>query len=368
MCLLGRAIAGDFHAREKRATTECPAARNRTSGHVRRCLELLSRSACSRRRWRRLALRVVPAAQAAQDRARGRRRRATGWIGPARRRPPSRTWSRPPIRRPWRRAWRSCATGGSAADAAVAVQLVLNLVEPQSSGIGGGAFVLHWDAAGKNAQELRRARDGAGRRQARPLPGRRPAATLRRGRVRRLERRRARRAAPARERCTSSMGGCRGRACSRPPSSSPSEGFQVSPRLHLLLRWLRRATASRRAARALLLRRDRQRPPGRLPAAEPASSPPPCARSPSAAPDAFYAGPDRRGDRRCGAHAPNHQGDITLADLAGYRVKEREPVCVAYRTLSRLRHGSAVLGRAGRGAGAEADRAVRSGQGAGATP
>ena len=39
--------------------------------------------------------------------------------------------------------------GGSAADAAIAVQLVLNLVEPQSSGLGGGAFVLHWDAAGK---------------------------------------------------------------------------------------------------------------------------------------------------------------------------------------------------------------------------
>ncbi len=36
--------------------------------------------------------------------------------------------------------------GGSAADAAVAVQMVLNLVEPQSSGIGGGGFVVHWDA------------------------------------------------------------------------------------------------------------------------------------------------------------------------------------------------------------------------------
>ena len=29
--------------------------------------------------------------------------------------------------------------------------------------------------------------------------------------------------------------------------------------------------------------------------------------------------------------APNHAGDITLADLAGYRVKEREPLCAAYR-------------------------------------
>ena len=36
--------------------------------------------------------------------------------------------------------------GGTAIDATVAVQMVLNLVEPQSSGIGGGAFLLYHDA------------------------------------------------------------------------------------------------------------------------------------------------------------------------------------------------------------------------------
>lgn len=40
--------------------------------------------------------------------------------------------------------------GGSAADALIAVQTVLGLVEPQSSGLGGGAFLVYYDA-GKQA-------------------------------------------------------------------------------------------------------------------------------------------------------------------------------------------------------------------------
>ena len=42
--------------------------------------------------------------------------------------------------------------GGSAVDAATAVQMVLTLVEPQSSGIGGGAFMLHYDDNSKTLE------------------------------------------------------------------------------------------------------------------------------------------------------------------------------------------------------------------------
>lgn len=51
-------------------------------------------------------------------------------------------------------AYEILKNGGTAADAGVAAQMVLGLVEPQSSGLGGGGFALYYDAANNNLVSL----------------------------------------------------------------------------------------------------------------------------------------------------------------------------------------------------------------------
>ncbi len=120
--------------------------------------------------------------------------------------------------------------GGTAADAAVAVQAVLGLVEPQSSGLGGGAFMLHYDAKTKVVDSY----DGRETAPAAATPNYlrwiddvtdHNHAQAERARQRPLDRHAGRRA-HARAGAPGSTAGWRGRTCSRPASTSPTTAFR----------------------------------------------------------------------------------------------------------------------------------------------
>jgi gamma-glutamyltranspeptidase / glutathione hydrolase len=220
--------------------------------------------------------------------------------------------------------------GGSAADAAIAVQLVLNLVEPQSSGLGGGAFALHWDAAKKQLKGY----DGRETAPAAAAPDR----FLVDGRPRPFDEAvfgGLSVGVPGTTRLLEALHKQHGRlAWSRlfaPAIKLARDGFRVSPRLHLLLRWHGATSFAPRARRYFFDTTGSARPAGYL------------LRNPEFAEtlraiaeqgaDAFYFGAVAAAIVGAVQQAPNHRGDITLADLAGYSVKERDPVCVGYRQL-----------------------------------
>jgi gamma-glutamyltranspeptidase/glutathione hydrolase len=198
--------------------------------------------------------------------------------------------------------------GGSAADAAVAVQLVLGLVEPQSSGLGGGAFVLHWSEMEHRARSYD-ARESA------------PAAA-------RPERFLDRHGNP--EHFMAAV--MSGRSVGVP---GVPRLLEVLHREHGRLPWARLFepairlaqkgfTKTRRLAR--MLEREPQMQPlfagARIVNREYAQT---LRALASRGADAFYRGAIAADIVRAVA------ADLTLADLAAYRVIEREPVCGGYR-------------------------------------
>ena len=216
--------------------------------------------------------------------------------------------------------------GGTAVDAAVAVQMVLTLVEPQSSGIGGGAFLLHWDGRTLQAWDGRETAPAAADEQlflgadGRPMPFQQAVVGGRSvgvpGTVMLLEAaHRAQGALPWAD-------------LMQPAILLAEQGFGVSQRLHALLK---DSPALRRDAQAAayFFQPDGQPHPVGHRLRNPALAEL-LRRIAAQGSAAFYQGPVAADmAARVQGHASN-PGRLTQADLAAYRVKPREPICTEW--------------------------------------
>jgi gamma-glutamyltranspeptidase / glutathione hydrolase len=216
--------------------------------------------------------------------------------------------------------------GGNAVDAAIATQLVLNLVEPQSSGIGGGLFLVYWSAAEHRVFSL----DGRETAPAAARPGRflgrdgQPLtfyAAVVGGRSVGVPG-----ALRALELAHKRWGKLPWATLFAPAIALAEQGFVPSPRLHaLLLRdpYLRLGAA----ARDYFYDADGA-PKERL--VNPAFAATLRAVAKDGA-DAFYTGPIAADIVRAVTGAEGNPGDLSLGDLAGYRARLRAPLCGSYR-------------------------------------
>ena len=250
--------------------------------------------------------------------------------------------------------------GGSAVDAGIATQMVLNLVEPQSSGLGGGAFILYWDAGQSSSRASTAARprlppprpNSSSTTDGKPLPRE---AAMASG----LVDRRARRARRAEARPRQIRQAALGRAVPARHRARPRR-LPVSPRLAAAAR--RGRPAKLRAGRArLFLRCPRETLAGWLQARQPGACRHASRRSPATAPrlstkaTSPATSPPRCKTIRAGPASSPLRISRTIAP------SEREPVCVALSRATR----SAAWGRPSsgaryRGAGARHRRALRS--------
>ncbi len=218
--------------------------------------------------------------------------------------------------------YRILKAGGSAMDAAVAVQMVLTLVEPQSSGIGGGAFLLHWDGENVIALDGRETApaavdealflqpDGTPMDFQQAVVGGRSVGVP--GIVKMLEQ------------AHQQYGTLPWRELLQPAIRLAEDGFEVSPRLHRLLQ----------SDPAL-----RDNPPALAFYYQPDGSPWPVGhrlRNPALAEllrniaengsDAFYRGANAQAlVRQVNEH--QNAGTMTLSDLEVYKPRQRDPLC-----------------------------------------
>jgi len=221
--------------------------------------------------------------------------------------------------------------GGSAADAAIAVQLVLNLVEPQSSGIGGGAFLLFHDGATKRTvafdgretapiaatPDLFLTDDGTPMKFGAAIVGGRSVGTP--GTVALLAR------------LFQEHGKLTWAELFAPAIRLAQEGFIVGPRLAKML-----ASERGHRLRTFSAARDYFFPGGEPLRAGTRKTNPAFAETLIAiaerGPAAFYSGAIAEDIVAAVRNAPDSPGRLSLADLAAYDAVRRAPVCHGYRS------------------------------------
>lgn len=216
--------------------------------------------------------------------------------------------------------------GGSAIDAAIAMQAVLTLVEPQSSGIGGGAFIMLWDGKNVHAYDGREtAPAGASERlflkaDGKPMAfpeaqiGGRSVGTP--GVLRALEM------------AHKKTGRLQWAKLFEPAIRLAEQGFAISPRLHSLIAADRYIPQSPDMA-AYFLNAD-----GTPKATGTVLKNPALAtvfkRIAKEGPDALYHGPIADEIARK-VQGNRNAGSLSQADLKGYTAKERTPLCTDYK-------------------------------------
>ncbi|WP_288915861.1 MAG: gamma-glutamyltransferase [Pseudomonas rhizophila] len=216
--------------------------------------------------------------------------------------------------------------GGSAIDAAIAMQAVLTLVEPQSSGIGGGAFIVLWDGKAVRTYDGREtAPAGATERlflqaDGKPMPftaaqiGGRSVGTP--GVLRALEL------------AHRKHGRLEWATLFEPAIALAEQGFAISPRLHSMIAADASLPGSPDMAAYFLNADGSPKAVGTLlknPALADVLK-----RIAREGPDALYKGPIAE---EIVAKVQEHAnpGSLSLNDLQGYAARERAPLCTDYK-------------------------------------
>ncbi|MCB5362616.1 gamma-glutamyltransferase [Pusillimonas sp. CC-YST705] len=218
--------------------------------------------------------------------------------------------------------------GGDAMDAAIAAQLMLNLVEPQSSGLGGGAFILYYDQSedrlhsydGRESAPAGAAPDGF-LKDGKPLTyGQAVNSGLAVG-VPGLAR--------VLEMAHRAHGVLPWAELFEPAIGRAESGFAVTPRLHLSIEGNRSGLAAHAAAADYFLdEQGRAWPVGHI-LKNPAFAASLRALAAGGA-DALYEGEIAESIVRA-VRTHERPGSLSMEDLAAYRAIEREPICGPYR-------------------------------------